>query len=134
MLLDYAATYPNAIHCYKASDMVLHVDSDAAYLTMPEARICYAGYFYLSNWPSPSPIKPNPEINGPIHTECKTICNVVSSTAEAETCGTLNNGTQSIGMQPAFIALDHKQPATPLKTGNSMTGHFIKSGMKPKHS
>ena len=26
MLLDYAATYPNAILRYKASDMVLHVD------------------------------------------------------------------------------------------------------------
>ena len=36
---------------YKASNMVLHVDSDAAYLTMPEARSCYAGHFYLSNWP-----------------------------------------------------------------------------------
>ena len=29
MLLDYAATYPNAILSYKASDMVLHVYSDA---------------------------------------------------------------------------------------------------------
>ena len=26
MLLDYAATYPNAIIQYKASNMVLHVD------------------------------------------------------------------------------------------------------------
>ena len=30
MLLDYAATYPNAILHYKSSDMVLHVNSDAA--------------------------------------------------------------------------------------------------------
>ena len=30
MLLDYAATYPNAIIRYKARDMVLLVDSDAA--------------------------------------------------------------------------------------------------------
>ena len=30
MLLDYAATYPNAILRYKDSDMVLHVDSDTA--------------------------------------------------------------------------------------------------------
>ena len=40
--------------------MVLHVDSSAEYLTILEARIFYAGNFYLSNWPSPSPIKPNP--------------------------------------------------------------------------
>ena len=60
MLLGYAAMYPNEIHRYKASNMVLHVDSDAAYISMPEARISYAGHLYLSNWPSPIPIKPNP--------------------------------------------------------------------------
>ena len=98
ILLDYAATYPNEILRYKASDVVLHVDSDAAYLTMPEARRCYSGHFYLSDWPSPSPIKPNPDINGPIHTECKTILNVVSSAAEAETFGNFNNSKIDIGM------------------------------------
>ena len=90
MLLDYAATYPNAILRYKANDMVLYVDSDASYLTMPEERICYAGHFYLSDWLSPSPIKTNPERNGPIHTKCKRIRNVVSSAAESETCGAFN--------------------------------------------
>ena len=30
MLIDYAATYPNAILRYKASDVFLHVDSNAA--------------------------------------------------------------------------------------------------------
>ena len=59
MLLDYAETYPNVIIQYKTSNMVLHVDLDAAYLTMTEARNFYAGHFYLSNWPSPSLIKPN---------------------------------------------------------------------------
>ena len=107
--------------------MVLHVDSDASYLTMPEARICYAGRFYLSDWTSPSPIKPNPERNGPIHTEWKTIRNVVSSAAEAETCGTINNGEKAIGMRPSLIELDHKQPATPLKTDNSTTERFVNS-------
>ena len=94
MLLDYAENYPNAILRYKYSNMVLHVNSDAEYIIIPEARSCYAGHFYLIDWPSPSPIKPNPKINGPIHTECKTIHNVVSSAAEAETCGTFINGKQ----------------------------------------
>ena len=60
MLLDYVATYPNAIIWYKASDMVQHVDSYAAYIIMPDARICYSGHLCLSDCPSPSPIKPNP--------------------------------------------------------------------------
>ena len=91
MLLYFAATDPNEVICYKASDMVIHVDSDTSYISMPEARSWYARNFYLSNWTSPRPIKPTPKINGPIHTECKTIRNVVSSAAEAEKCGTYNN-------------------------------------------
>ena len=34
-LLDYAATYLNAILRFHASDMILHVDTDAAYLVLP---------------------------------------------------------------------------------------------------
>ena len=49
MLLDYAATYPNTIIRYKSIYMVLYVDSDAAYLTMPEARSFYAEHIYLIN-------------------------------------------------------------------------------------
>ena len=100
MILDYAATYPNVMLRYKASDMVLHVDSDAAYLTMIEEQSSYAGNSYLSDWPSPSQIKPNPNRNGPIHTECKKIRNVVSSAAKDETCGTFNSGKTAINMQP----------------------------------
>ena len=44
-LLDYTATHPNASIRYHESDMVLHVDSDAAYLVMPQARSIIAGYY-----------------------------------------------------------------------------------------
>jgi hypothetical protein len=37
-LLNYAATNPEATILYSASDMVLHVSSDASYLTAPKAR------------------------------------------------------------------------------------------------
>ena len=45
ILLDYATTYPNLVICYKTINMVLHLDSYAAYLTMTEARSCYAANF-----------------------------------------------------------------------------------------
>ena len=54
----YAATYSNAIICYKSRNIVLHVDSDAAFLTIPEARFSYAVHFYQSYWPSLRPLKP----------------------------------------------------------------------------
>ena len=121
MLLDYSPTYPNAIIRYKSSNMVLHLDSDAAYLTMTGSRGFYDVHFYLSYWPSTNSMKTNTKINGPIHTECKTIRNVVSSAEEVETCGTFNNGKTAINVRPALTTLNHRQPSTPLKTDNSTT-------------
>ena len=37
ILLDYVTTYPNPKSRFYASDMILHVDSDAAYLVQPNA-------------------------------------------------------------------------------------------------
>ena len=114
--------------------MFLRVYSDAVYITIPESRSCYAGTFYLSCWSSPRTVKPTPKIKGHIHTKCKTIRTMVSSEAEAETCGIFDNGKTGIGMRPNLIALDHKQPETPLKMENSATEGFLNSGMKPKRS
>ena len=125
----FAATYPNEIIQYKARYMVLHVDSDAEYLTIPEERSYYAGHFHLSDWTSPIPIKPNPERNRRIHIECKKILNVVSSTAKTETCGTFNNGKTTISMRTDLISLEHKQPSTHLKNDNYTTEGFVKSGI-----
>ena len=61
MLLDYAAIYPNAVIQYYARNMVLHVDSDAAYITILEAQSVYSGIFYLRDWPSPDPVKLPPK-------------------------------------------------------------------------
>ena len=37
-LVDYLATNPNYEVTYKVSNMILHVDSDAAYLVEPGAK------------------------------------------------------------------------------------------------
>ena len=37
-LLNYAATHPDAKVRFRASDMVLHIHSDASYLSEPEAK------------------------------------------------------------------------------------------------
>ena len=52
--MDYAATYPGLIVRFYASDMALHVYSDAAYLVLPNAKNCVAGYYYLTSIP-PTP-------------------------------------------------------------------------------
>ena len=67
--------------CYHASNMILHIDSDASYLVMLKAHSCIAGYYYLTKFPPPKPAIPNPVINGAIHVKCKTIQNVMASAA-----------------------------------------------------
>ena len=67
-LLDYIATFPNVFIRYYKSDMVLTIDSDAAYLVQPGARSRIAGYFQLN-----SDNKDTNFINGPILVECKTL-------------------------------------------------------------
>ena len=105
-LLDFVATYPNAKIRFYKSDMILYVDSDAAYLVLPNARSRFAGHFYLSNHVNnPTTFAPQP--NGPIHTECKTIRNVVASAAEAETAGLFGNSQLTIIIRRALQSLDH---------------------------
>ena len=69
-LLDYAATYPNAVIRYHASNMILHCETDAAYLVLPKSCGRITGHFYLSNHPPPTGM-PKPKLNGPIITVCK---------------------------------------------------------------
>ena len=66
MLLNYLSTHPNAKIRYYASDMILHVESDAAYLIAPNAKSRIAGYYYMGNLPS----NVNKTINGAILVEC----------------------------------------------------------------
>ena len=130
-LMDYVATYPNAFIRYYASDMVLHIDSDAAYLVAPKARSRVAGYFYLSNH---SANKDKPKLNGAIHVECKTLRHVVSSAAEAETAGVFHNAQMALPIRIALQALNHPQPPTPIKTDNSTANGFIHDNIHQKRS
>lgn len=70
-LLNYAATHPDAIMRYQASDMYPRVHSNASFLSEPNARSRHAGYFYLSDLPANPDIAPKagdppPMLNGPI--------------------------------------------------------------------
>ena len=49
ILLNYVTTYLNPKIRFYASDMILHVDSDAAYLVQTNTRSQYAGYYYLGS-------------------------------------------------------------------------------------
>ena len=128
-LLDYAATRPNAKIRFYASDMILHTDSDAAYLVLPNAKSRAAGYYYLSN------LGDNPPLNGAIWVECRTIPLTPSSAAEAETGALFINAQRIIPMRIMLEEIGHAQPGpTPLKTDNSTAVGFCHKTIKQKQS
>jgi hypothetical protein len=78
-LLDYLATHPDATIRYHASDMILHIHSDASYLSVSNTRSRLGGLFFCCD---KSPHKDN--MNGSILNVASVIKNVVSSAAESE--------------------------------------------------
>ena len=50
-LLDYLYIHPDAELLFKASDMILWVNSDAAYLVKPGAKSRMVDFYYLSSHP-----------------------------------------------------------------------------------
>jgi hypothetical protein len=85
-MLDYLATHPDATIRYHASDMILHIHSDASYLSVSNARSCLGGLFFLG--------KKSPEqetLNGSILNVAAVIKNVVASAAESEVGACFHN-------------------------------------------
>ena len=127
-LLNYWASNPTIIIRYHASNMVLHIDTDAAYLVMPGAKSRIAGYYYLSSDTN------QPPLNGPILVLCKTLQHVVASAAEAETAGLFFNAQTGIIVRTALNELGHTQPKTRLKTDNTTATGFVHNNIKQKKS
>ena len=47
-LLNYDASHPGATTRYSASDMILHVHSNASYLSEPKAQCRTGGHYYMA--------------------------------------------------------------------------------------
>jgi hypothetical protein len=107
-LLNYAAAHPDATVRYTASDMYLHIHSDASYLSEAKARSRAGGTFFLSSRPldpsaTPSPAATTPPYNGAIHTIRSIMRNVMASATEAELGAVFQNARDCV---PLRIALE----------------------------
>jgi hypothetical protein len=78
-LLNYCNTHPETKIRYHASDMILHIHSDASYLSENEANSRAGGFFYMGN-----NNKTDKKLtNGAILIISKVLKHVMSSAAEA---------------------------------------------------
>ena len=100
LFLDYAATNPDAIITYRASEMVLSVHSDASYLTESKARSRAGGHFVMSK---NIQVPPN---NGAVLNIAKIIPSVVTSAAEAEVVGAFMNAREAVPIRVTLWEMD----------------------------
>jgi hypothetical protein len=132
-LLDYCATHPTAIIRFHASDMKLHVESDASYLSESDAKSRYAGFFYLSDDPHGNNLM-YPTFNGPVLVTANIIKETVASAAEAELAGLFHNAQEALPLRHALEEMRHSQPPTPIQTDNSTASGLANNTVKQKRS
>jgi hypothetical protein len=128
-LLDYLATHPDATIRYHASDMILHIRSNASYLSVSNARSRLRGLFFLGN-KSPE----QDTLNGSILNVASVIKNVVASTAESEVGACFHNAQSGAPLRVTLTELGHIQPPTPLRTDNSTSFGILNETIKHKRS
>jgi len=138
-LLNYLATHPDAtIRCH-ASGMVLHVHSDASYLSASKARSVAGGHFFLSNMPAdpnrtPQPTDIQPPNNGAILTVSTIMKPVLSSAAEAEFGALFFNCGDAEPIRHMLEELGHKQPPTPVQVDNTTAVGIANKTVKQRRS
>ena len=126
-LLNYIATHNRPRICYKASDMILQIDSDASFQVCEQARSRAGGYHFLGS-------HDNTTFNAPIEVLAKVIKPVMGSAAEAEVAALHMNAQEAIPMRHCLEELGHIQPATRIRTDNQTAQGFIRGTIKQKRS
>jgi hypothetical protein len=128
-MLVYLATHPDATIRYHASDMILHIHSDASYLSVSNARSCLGGLFFLGNKP------PEQEtLNGSILNVAAVIKNVVAPAAESEVGPCFHNAQSGAPLRVTLTELGHTPPPTPLRTDTSTAYGIVNETIKQKRS
>jgi hypothetical protein len=109
--------------------MILHIHSDASYLSVSNAQSRLGGLLFLGN-KSPK----QDALNGSIPNVDAVIKNVVASAAESEVGACYHNAQSGAPLRITLAELGHTQPPTPLRTDNSTAFGNVKETIKQKRS
>jgi hypothetical protein len=114
-LLNYCNTHPETKVRYHASDMILHIHSDASYLSESESKSRAGGCFYMGN-----ATKHDKNLtSGAILIVSKLLKRVMSSAADAEIGAVFVNAKEGAVLRTTLEELGHTQPPTPMETDNT---------------
>jgi hypothetical protein len=129
-LLNYCNTHPETKIRYHASDMILHIHSDASYLSESEAKSRAGGFFNMGNT-----TKNDKKLtNGAVLIVSKALKHVMSSAAETEIGAVFINAKEGAVLRTTLEELGHKQLPTPMETDNTTATGYINGTIKQKRT
>jgi hypothetical protein len=126
-LLTYCNTHPDTKIRYHASDMKLHIHSDASYLSEKESKRRAGGFFNMGS----SANIDKKITNGAILIISKVLKHVMSSAAEAEIGAVFINAKEGPVLRTPLEELGHPQPPTQMETDNTTATGYI-NGIKDR--
>ena len=129
-LMNYSNVYSKSYVIFSASDMQLMVDSDAAYLVLPNARSRIVGYFRIANKPTN---RYQYKYHGSILIKWNILRHVVTSAVEAETKGVFHNAKMSLPIHCILNEMEYLQNPAPKSTANTNITGFVHNNMVMKN-
>jgi hypothetical protein len=130
-LLDYLATNPDATICYRASDMIMNVHSDAFYLSEADAGSRACRQFFMGlELKDGNPIK----LNSAFFTLCAILHFVVASATEAKLGALFLNFKEGMIFRMTLKELGRPQPKTQVNCNNATAVGIKNNFVKRQHS
>jgi hypothetical protein len=128
-LLNYCNTHPETKIRYHAYDMILHIHSDASYLSENESKSRAGGLFYMG-----SGTKTDKKLtNGAILIISKVLKHLMSSAAEAEIGAVFINAKEGAVLCTTLEELGHTHPPIPMETDNTNATGYSNGTIKKMH-
>jgi hypothetical protein len=109
--------------------MILHIHSDASYLSVSNARIRLGGLFFCGD-----KLPQEDTLNGSILNVASVIKNVVASTTESEVGACFQNAQSGAPLRVTLTEPGRIQPPTPLRTDDSTAFGILNEKIKQKKS
>ena len=116
--------------------MILHIHSDASFLSEPGAKRRAVRYNSLSTASADSK-KANPKqtpLNEPVHVKCTNMRNVLAGATEAEIGSLFFNCQRGAATHIALIDMGHDQPPTPAVKDTATGDGFANNNIRQRRS